>query len=125
MKFRVLLDKNVNLDNAKKLFIEAVEFFNIENLENKNKNLNQTKGLLILGGPTTLNGRLAGENTDTLLESLKQIIGEDNMGGILHVEMAIQGNFDYLVTNDKDILRKIKQINEKYPCLKIVSEEGK
>jgi len=53
MNYKILFDKNVNAKEIKKI-LDAnnidTELINIDNLENKNKKLTQTTGLLILGG---------------------------------------------------------------------------
>ena len=42
----------------------------------------------------------------TRQNSVKAIIGMENMGDILHVETTIKEKMNYFITNDKDILNK-------------------
>ena len=42
----------------------------------------------------------------TRQNSVKAIIGRENMGDILHVETAIKEKMNHFITNDKDILNK-------------------
>ena len=42
----------------------------------------------------------------TRQNSVKAIIGRENMGDILHVETTIKEKMNYFITNDKDILNK-------------------
>ncbi|MCD6549710.1 hypothetical protein J7K41_03320 [Candidatus Micrarchaeota archaeon] len=124
---KVLIDKNVNTKRLskelQKLSTEEYKLYTVSNLENKNKKLDKTVGLLILDGPTRLPGRLAEKDTDQIMKNLKAIIGRENMGDILHVETAIKEKMNYFITNDKDILNKRTKIKEYYPELSILSEE--
>lgn len=97
---KVLIDKNVNTKRLskelQKLSTEEYKLYTVSNLENKNKKLDKTVGLLILGGPTRLPGRLAEKDTDQIMKNLKAIIGRENMGDILHVETTIKEIQSYL-----------------------------
>ncbi len=123
---KILIDKNVNSKELKKLCEDHnfnCEILSIENLEQQNKKVHQTKGLLILGGPSKLNGRLGDKESEDKLEFLKQIIGKENMGDILHLEASLFEEVDYFITEDNDILSKRQEIQKKFPNLKILKLE--
>ena len=111
---KILVDKNVDLRKLE-------EFIKNKNLvcdlmtlraENKVRRIKKkATGLIVLGGPTSLDNQLGGEDEISLFNRVKEIIGKQNLGDCLHVESAIFNNADYLITEDKDFLSKVSELS--------------
>jgi len=118
---KILIDKDVDHKELKRFVREKnleCEIFGL-NAEQYNSKVEQKPGLLILGGPTKLAGRLASKETLNNFEEIKMTIGKNNLGDCLHVESCVFENYNYLITNDNDILSKRQQLKELFPNLKI------
>ena len=123
---KILIDKDVDHKELKRFIRDnnlESDIFGL-NAEQYNSKVEQKPGLLVLGGPTKLAGRLASEEALDNFEKIKKIIGKDNLGDCLHLESAVFENYNYLITNDKDILSKRQQLKELFPNLKIENPSG-
>lgn len=118
---KLLIDKNVNFKELRKFIQEnniCCELFGL-NAEQQNRKIEEKPGLLILGGPTKLPARLASKGTIDNFEKIKRIIGGNNLGDCLHLESVTFENYDFLITEDNDILSKKKEIKEQFPNLEL------
>lgn len=119
----MLVDKNVNFKDLKNF----IKNHNLDcdlvglNAEQENKKLTEKPGLLMLGGPTKLGGRLASKQTVGTFEEVKKIIGRNNIGDCLYIELAVFEKYELLITEDKDLLTKRSELKEQFPTLTILS----
>ena len=118
---KLLIDKNINHKELKKFIADnnlQCEVFGL-NAEQHNKKVEQKPGLLILGGPTKLPGRFASRDTSDNFEEIKKIVGKDNLGDCLHFESAMFEGYDYLITDDNDLISKSQQLKDICPKLEL------
>lgn len=107
---KILLDKNVNLKKFKVFNREnsiKCELWTLRGETEVKTISNKSTSLMILG-KTPLGNRLY--TNDGFFEEVKKIIGNNNLGDVLHVESAIFNECDYLITEDKDILAKREEL---------------
>ena len=120
-----LIDKNVDWRKIKwfkekyKLSNIIISFYRL-NIENESTKIKDVSALALFDHPKGFDTNRFCSETEKFTKTTA-IVGKNNIKDCLHIESCNFYKFQYLITNDNDILSKLSPLESLYPNIKILN----